>query len=144
VLINNRRKVLAQLELDGIHFDDKPDQLTQLRQELNREIIIGITCGNDLSVVNWANDNGLDYVSFCSMFPSSTANSCELVTFDTVKKARSMTTMPLFLAGGIKPGNMETLSGLDYSGIAIVSGIMEADNPRLAIKKYQQNLKQKL
>ncbi|ULT43210.1 hypothetical protein KRR40_06900 [Niabella defluvii] len=40
-----------------------------------------------------------------------------------------MTTMPLFLAGGIKPGNMETLSGLDYSGIAIVSGIMEADNP---------------
>ncbi|ULT43211.1 thiamine phosphate synthase [Niabella defluvii] len=86
VLINNRWKVLAQLELDGIHFDDKPDQLTQLRQELNREIIIGITCGNDLSVVNWANDNGLDYVSFCSMFPSSTANSCELVTLTLLKK----------------------------------------------------------
>lgn len=142
VLINNRWKLLTQIDLDGIHFDTIPDNILQLKNELHREIITGITCNNDLSVIKWANENGMDYISFCSMFPSSTANSCELVNFSTVKEARKITRLPLFLAGGIKPENIELLSELNYSGIAVVSGIMNMDKPVEAIKKYKQKIKE--
>jgi thiamine-phosphate pyrophosphorylase len=141
VLINNRWELLKQTDLDGVHFDKIQDDILQLKNELNREVITGITCNNDLSIVKWANNNGLDYISFCSMFPSSTANSCELVTFDTVKEAREITTLPIFLTGGIKPENMELLNELSYSGIAVVSGIMSADKPDEALKKYRQKIK---
>lgn len=89
------------------------DNILQIKNEMNRKIITGITCNNDLSIVEWADKNEFDYISFCSMFPSSTANSCELVTFDTVKEARKITTLPVFLAGGIKPENIELLNELN-------------------------------
>lgn len=144
VLINNHWEMLKLLQLDGIHLDQEAADLEQRKEELKRQIIIGITCNNDLSVVQWAHDNKVDYISFCSMFHSSTANSCELVSFDTIRKARTLTTIPLFLSGGIKPGNMQELDALDYSGIAVVSGIMNSDTPIDEIRKYQQRFKHKL
>lgn len=143
VLINNQWKLLKQTKLDGVHFDNAQENIPQIRSHLNRQIITGITCNNDLSIVKWANENGLDYISFCSMFPSSTANSCDLVSFDTVKKAREITALPIFLAGGIQPNNIAQLNELNYSGVAVVSGIMNADNPVEEIKKYCQKLKKR-
>lgn len=141
VLINNQWELLKQTNLDGIHFDKKQDDILQFKNELKRDIITGITCNNDLSVVKWADKNELDYISFCSMFPSLTANSCELVTFETVKEARKITSLSIFLAGGIKPENIELLNELNYSGIAVVSGIISAEKPIEAFKKYQQKIK---
>lgn len=141
LLINNRWDLLQQTNADGIHFDEIPENLVQLKQNWDKELIIGITCGNDLSVVKWANENNLDYISFCSLFPSSTANSCELVSLTTIKKAREITSIPIFLAGGIQPENIKLLDDLPYSGIAVVSGIMNANNPTKALIHYQQELK---
>lgn len=142
VLINNRWELLKTMNLDGVHFDAAPDDIVQLKQELGREVIIGITCNNDLSLVKWADEKELDYISFCSMFPSSTANSCELVTFDTIRNAKEMTSIPIFLAGGISPENLHSLSGLKYSGIAVVSGIMNAADPLAELKKYQKKIEE--
>lgn len=141
VLVNNQWELLREIELDGVHFDNKQDCILYLKQALNREVITGITCGNDLSVVKWADENGMDYISFCSMFPSSTANSCELVTFDTIRKAKEMTRLPIFLAGGISPFNLHKLDELNYSGIAVVSGIMNAAEPLTELKEYQKRIK---
>lgn len=141
VLINNQWELLKQANLDGVHFDKKPDDILQFKNEVKRDIITGITCNNDLSVVRWADKNKLDYISFCSMFPSLTTNSCELVTFDTVKEARKITSLSVFLAGGITPENIEALNELNYSGIAVVSGIIGAEKPLEAFKKYQQKIK---
>jgi len=144
VLINNQWELLKHTNLDGVHFDNKPEDFLRITKELNREFITGITCNNDLSIVKWADENGFDYISFCSMFPSSTANSCELVRFNTVKEARKITSLPIYLAGGIKPENIDLLNELNYSGIAIVSGIMSAENPVKEIKKYHQKIKDKV
>jgi thiamine-phosphate pyrophosphorylase len=144
VLINNQWALLKQTAVDGIHLDKIQDNMLQLKKELNREIITGLTCSNDLSTVKWAEKNEFDYISFCSLFPSSTANSCELVTFDTVKEAKKITSMSIFLAGGIKPENIELLNELNYSGIAVISGIMSDEKPVEALKKYQQKIKKEL
>lgn len=140
VLINNRWELLRQTKLDGVHFDEKHENMRKIKKELNRQIITGITCNNDLSLVNWANENEMNYLSFCSMFPSTTANTCELVSFETIREARKITDLPLFLAGGINPENMQKLDSLQYSGIAIVSGVMSAEKPGQEIKKYIKKL----
>lgn len=141
VLINNQWELLKQTNLDGIHFDNVQHNILQIKNELKRDIITGITANNDLSIVKWADENNFDYISFCSMFQSSTANSCELVSFDTVKEARKMTSLAIFLAGGIKPENIALLNELNYSGIAVVSGIMSAEKPLEAFEQYQKKIK---
>lgn len=141
LLINNRSDLLKADPFDGIHFDDIPDN--KILNQLPKNCIKGITCNNDLSVISWADDNDFDYVSFCSLFPSSTSNSCELVTFDTIRQARAMTNMPIFLAGGINMETISKLEALDYSGVAVVSGIMDADDTKKAVNAYAQAIARK-
>lgn len=141
VLINNDWVLLKQFPLDGVHFDTLPANIEEIRKEVGRDFIAGITVNNNLDVVASAEQNKLDYISFCSVFPSSTSNSCERVTFDTIRKARTITAIPIFLAGGMRLENISKLSELDYNGVAVISGIMQAENPAEATKQYNQLLK---
>lgn len=143
VLINNSWELLSSFPLDGVHFDAIPDDYAQIQQYIKQDYLVGITCNNDLSLVDWADKNKLDYISFCSIFPSSTSTSCELVSFDKIQEARRMTSLPLFLAGGIQLSNMSLLNELDYDGVAIISGIMSSENPAQVTKQYLETLRNK-
>ena len=140
LLVNNRWELVRAAALDGVHFDRIPEDFDRVRSQMPSHAIIGITCSTDLSQVVWAEQKRLDYLSFCSMFPSSTATSCELVSFDTVKKAGEITRMPIFLAGGITPTHMELIRELPYSGIALISGLMSAPDPVAALSSYKIQL----
>jgi thiamine-phosphate pyrophosphorylase len=136
VFINNEWELLKSLPLDGVHFDTIPADYDKIKQRLSKDFKTGITCNNDLSIIKWAEENNLDYISFCSMFPSATSNSCELVSFQTVEQARKITSIPIFLAGGIQLSNIAKLKSLDFDGIALVSGIMSSINPAETTKQY--------
>jgi thiamine-phosphate pyrophosphorylase len=141
LLINNQWKLLRDHPLDGVHFDFIPNNLEEIKVWANRKILTGITCGNNLTVVRWAEENGLDYISFCSLFPSSTSTSCELVDFDTIQAARTLFRNPIFLAGGIQPETINNLGGLHFEGVAVVSGIMGSQEPAESKKQYLEALK---
>lgn len=143
VFINNEWELLNFLPLDGVHFDSIPKNYNQIRQRLPKGFLSGLTCNNDLSAVEWAQENEIDYISFCSVFPSSTSTSCELVSFQTIEQARKITSMPIFLAGGIQLSNLHQLEDLDFDGIALVSGIMSSTNPAEATKQYHTRLTNK-
>lgn len=140
VFVNNRWHLLESSLADGVHFDEIPENLEEIRHSLNRSFQLGITCNNDLSVIKWADENNFDYVSFCSIFPSSTSNSCELVDFEVIRTARKLTSIPIFLSGGIRPENIDRLRGLEFDGVAVVSGIMSSDDPAGATKDYYKVL----
>src|SRR5690606_23163787 len=129
LLINNRWEWLEKVDLDGVHLDNTAENIKEIKEYLGEDRIIGLTCNNDLKEVEWAEKNQLDYISFCSIFPSSTSNSCELVSFEKIQQARKLTQMPIFLAGGINPDNMQKLSGLPHDGVAVVSGLMGSTEP---------------
>ncbi len=140
VLINNKWQWINDTDLDGVHFDEIPNNIISIRKHINKPIITGITCNNDLSTITWANMNQMNYVSFCSMFPSATSTSCLLVSFDTVVAARQLTSLPIFLAGGINPETISKLQQLPFDGIAVISGIMNAEKPNEAAQQYLNQL----
>lgn len=144
VFVNNRWQLLESSIADGVHFDEIPENLKEIKSCLDRNFQLGITCNNDLSIIKWADENNFDYVSFCSVFPSSTSNSCELVDFEVIRIARKLTSIPIFLSGGIRPENFERLQGLEFDGVAVVSGIMSSDDPAGATKEYYKLLLKQL
>ncbi|MEB2778930.1 thiamine phosphate synthase [Algoriphagus sp. C2-6-M1] len=141
LLINNHPEWVELFDLDGVHFDQF-DELSQRCVTIFHELgkLVGITTNNDLEVIRNAVEAGVDYLSFCSIFPSDTSTSCELVDFDSVRQTRVMTDIPIFLAGGINSENMDQLRTLDFDGVAIVSGVMSSPDPAEAVLKYQQSL----
>lgn len=142
LLINEEWELLRNDAVSGIHFDRIPDNYAAIRSEINKDFIVGITCSNDLGVVEWAENHQLDYISFCSMFPSSSVDSCEIVRPETVKRTREMTKIPIFLSGGITIDNLTELKGLDFTGIAVISGILTSDTPKESTQAYTNVLNQ--
>lgn len=140
VLINEEWELINDTLLDGVHFDSIPNDITYVRQQIKRSFICGITCGNDLSIVRWAAANKLDYISFCSMFPSTSADACEIVSVETVKKAKALTSMPVFVAGGISLDNIHDLKETNANGVAVISAILQADNVAEKTKQFKQKL----
>ena len=140
VLVHNNWHLLKDTSLDGVHFDEVPGALEEIQKEINRTFIKGVTCSNNLLVIEQATKQQFDYVSFCSMFPSSSAGACEIVSFDTIMRARTLSGIPFFVAGGINLENIDALSGLPIDGIAVISGIMAAASIPATTKNYIQAL----
>jgi len=142
LLINADWTLLRDIPaLDGVHFDEVPTSLSVIRNAVNRPFLTGITCTGNLDTVVWARDHQLDYVSFCSMFPSSSAGSCDIVMPTTVRRACELTRMPIFVAGGITPQNISELKKLTpFDGIAMISGILSADDPEEKVKEFKNAL----
>lgn len=140
VLVNEAWEFLKTTPLDGVHFDEVPEDLDQVKEEVGRDFIAGITCSNDLDVVEWADKNGFDYISFCAMFPSPSVGSCEIVRPETVQKARELTELPLFVSGGITPEKITELNELDFDGVAVISGILKEDDPKQNTRDYKRAL----
>lgn len=141
VLINNNWELVKMTRLDGVHFDTIPHNFEKINNEIGESYLMGITVSNDLSVVRWADENQLDYISFCSIFPSVTSNSCDRVSFKSIQETRKITSVPVFLSGGIRPGNIRQLKGLEFEGVAVVSGIMSSETPGIVTEKYLTELK---
>ncbi|HKJ43840.1 MAG TPA: thiamine phosphate synthase [Sunxiuqinia sp.] len=140
VLINNNWEVLQQFNMDGIHLDQPDENLAEKVASIGHPFLIGVTCGNDLSTVRWAIDHQLDYISFCSMFPSKSASVCEIVSSETVQEAQRLSTMPIFVAGGISLENIELLKSTGMNGVAVISSVLDAENPKKIVEQYRAKM----
>lgn len=142
VLINEDWKLLNQSDwLNGIHFDQIPSDFNSIKGAVGKPFLSGITCSSNLDDVIWADTHQLDYVSFCSMFPSPSAGTCDIVMPATVRQARALTRIPIFVSGGITPENLVTLKNdIEFDGVAVISGILSADRPEQKVKQYQDAL----
>ncbi|HEY9196421.1 MAG TPA: thiamine phosphate synthase [Mucilaginibacter sp.] len=142
VLINNDwQLMIASPHLHGVHFDNIPDDFAAIKQAVGKPFLAGITCSNHTGNAYWAMAHGLDYISFCSMFPSSSAASCDIVMPATVKQVRAESSIPIFVAGGITPQNIPALKKeTPFDGVAVISGILSDDNPEQKVKLYKTAL----
>lgn len=141
VLVNNDWRLLLDWPFDGVHFDEPLEDLPYIRHSLGRRFITGLTCHNDFERLFWARENEVDYISFCAMFPSTSAGNCQIVDFSTVQKAREIVKVPIFLSGGISPERMPLLKELPFDGVAVISGILDATDALEATRNYQKGLK---
>jgi thiamine-phosphate pyrophosphorylase len=142
LFINDDWRLLATCPfLDGVHFDHIPADFEIIKHTIGKPFLAGITCSGNLDAVVWADANGLNYVSFCAMFPSSSAGSCDIVMPATVRQARLITQLPFFVSGGITVENISSLKKeTPFDGVAIISGILSADDPQQKVQQYKTAL----
>jgi thiamine-phosphate pyrophosphorylase len=136
-LLNSELQLMQEVRADGMHFDAYDITPDAVRRRLGRECIVGYTLGNDLEKLKWAENVEADYVSFCSVFPTSSATQCEIVPLETVKVARSKTNLPIFAAGGIDLQNAHLVLEAGADGIAVISAILRARNPDQAAETFK-------
>ncbi|MFN3134601.1 MAG: thiamine phosphate synthase [Candidatus Kryptonium sp.] len=145
VLIANDVELCVKFNADGVHLDgyEIPDKsCDEIRKIIGYDKIIGVTCGNDIKKIEWAKENKVDYISFCSIFPTSSVDSCEIVPLEMIRKAKAILgeNIPVFASGGITIENVDDVITAGADGVAVISAIMKAENPEKISSEFRRKI----
>lgn len=145
VLVANDVNLCSTIGADGVHLDGYEIPKTsafEIKKVIGEDKIVGVTCGNDIEKIKWAKENGVDYISFCSIFSSTSVSSCEIVSLDMIKKAKKILgyDFPVFASGGITLENVDEVISAGVDGIAVISAIMKADDPEMVSSAFKMKI----
>lgn len=129
LLVNDDVDLAQELGAQGVHLDREDLKPHAVRTTLGETALVGVTIGNSLDKARQAEADGADYISLCPIFPSPSAQECEIVPLTTVREARRAVHLPIFASGGINEGNAAQVLEAGADGIAVISAIFQAKDP---------------
>lgn len=89
----------------------------------------------------YASECGADYVIYGHIFPSQSKPDKEPRGLEKLKELTMNVKIPVIAIGGIQFENVEQVLEAGAQGIAVLSGVMLADNPVQAVKQYSAKLR---
>ncbi|MBK1696471.1 thiamine phosphate synthase [Rhodovibrio salinarum] len=137
LIVNDRIDVALAAGAAGVHLgqDDMPASIA--RRLVGEDMLIGLSV-SDRVEADTANPDIVDYVGIGSVFPTGTkADAGEAIGPDFAAKLRRRVGLPAVAIGGINQTNLGQLRGTGIEGIAVVSAICAADDPRLAARNLR-------
>lgn len=128
LIINDRLSIAIALGADGAHVGQDDIDGAVARDILGPDRILGISASTVEEAVK-AEEDGADYIGCGAVFPTSTKDDADSVDIEEFKKIKKAVSIPVVAIGGIKENNVKELKGSNADGIAVVSAIMDSDNP---------------
>ena len=87
-----------------------------------------------------AYEQGADYLGVGAMFPTTTKVVTILTAPATLTEIRHTVPIPVVAICGLNRGNMDILKDTAADGIAVVSAIMKAEDPRSAAEELKKHM----
>ena len=132
LLINDRADVAMAVGADGVHLGVRSLPPREARGLLGSKAIIGRSTHN-AEELRRAVEEGADFVTFGPVYPTpSKASFGPPAGIPALAEACRTARIPVFALGGIGPGNLDEAMGAGSFGIALISGILAAADPRAA------------
>ncbi len=132
LLINDRIDVALAAGADGAHVGQQDMPVALVRQLLGPAAIIGLSI-TELGQVRDRDVELADYLGVGPIFAQSTKlNATPPLGLDGLAKVRRATGKPIVAIGGVSAANADAVRSAGADGIAVVSAIMGADDPRAA------------
>tara|TARA_B100001167_G_C16773683_1_gene309302 strand:- start:3598 stop:4218 length:621 start_codon:yes stop_codon:yes gene_type:complete len=138
-IVNDDPLLAKEAKADGVHIGQDDITYNEAREILGPNSIIGISCQNDLNLALNAESLGANYVSFGSVFNTTTKKNTVRCSISQLKSLASSINLPSVAIGGINKTNLqEVKSTVDM--YAISSGLFE-ENSLEEIIELVKNLK---
>lgn len=132
LLINDRIDVALAAGADGAHVGQQDMPVALARQLLGPAAIIGLS----ITELGQVRDRGVelaDYLGVGPIFAQSTKlDATPPLGLDGLAEIRRATGKPIVAIGGVSAANADAVRSVGADGIAVVSAIMGADDPRAA------------
>ena len=127
-IVNDRIDIVLASGADGIHLGQDDLDLETARKLLGSSKIIGISA-NNANDINNAVNGGCDYLGIGPIFKTSTKKDKESIGIDKVKALTKDLKIPWFAIGGIDKTNINSLKNNGISKVALVSALMNSEDP---------------
>ena len=128
-IINDRIDIALASNADGIHLGQSDLDIKVARKLLGNSKIIGISANNIKDIIN-AEKNGCDYIGIGPVFKTSTKKNKYPIGIEMINYLTKDINVPWFAIGGITKENISTLTDNGIKKVAIISGLLNAKNPK--------------
>ena len=142
LIINDRPDIALAVAADGVHIGVNSLPIVSARRLLGHDKIIGYSA-HALDEAKCAQTDGADFVTFGPVYltPSKAAYG-EPCGINALANAVFSLKIPVFGLGGISPANITEALSANIRGIAVISAILTAADPRVAaaslLKKIEE------
>lgn len=140
LIIDDRVDVAMAVDAAGVHLGVRDIPVKVARKLLGKGKIIGATA-KTVATAKQAYLDGADYLGTGAIFPTTTKVVTVITEIATLDQICHAVPLPVVAIGGLNEGNMDVLKNSPIAGIAVVSAIMKAKNPREAaeglMRKWQ-------
>ncbi|MEZ9071685.1 thiamine phosphate synthase [Vibrio splendidus] len=134
LIINDRVDVALAVDADGLHLgqSDMPAELA--RQLIGPDKILGLSIETEQQLQE-ADSLPIDYIGLSALFATPTkTNLKKYWGYDGIKMALETTKLPIVGIGGINESNIPQLVESGIHGLALVSAICHAEDPKQATR----------
>ena len=128
-IVNDRVDIALASEADGVHLGQNDMDLITARKLLGFSKIIGISANNEHDIQNAIQD-GCDYLGIGPVFETNTKKNKKPLGIDKIRKLTKNIEVPWYAIGGIKNKNIQELQSNQIKKVAIISEIMNDENPK--------------
>lgn len=131
LIINDRIDVCMAVNADGVHLGQEDLPVAEARWILGEEKIIGASAHNlEEAVKAWK--EGADYLGVGAIFGTNTKQNTVDTSIETLREICLQVPIPVVAIGGVCAANINQLKDSGISGVAVVSAIMVAEDPKKA------------
>lgn len=134
LFVNDRVDVALAVEADGVHIGTGSLPIYKVRRLIGERRLIGVSCHNQVQAIT-AQEMGADFITFGPVYYTpSKAPYGDPVGVEKLALVTEMLQIPVFALGGIKPDNCPEVVANGVRGVALISAVAAAPEPREAAK----------
>ncbi|MBM4053554.1 MAG: thiamine phosphate synthase [Planctomycetes bacterium] len=132
LIINDRADIAMAVNADGVHLGWQSMPAAIVRNLVGYKKIMGVSTHSLQEALNAQNSNA-DYITYGPVFKTpSKEGIIEPTGTEGIQELKEKIKIPVIALGGIKEDNAEKVMASGADGIAVVSGILNANNPENA------------
>jgi thiamine-phosphate pyrophosphorylase len=137
LIINDRIDVALAVGADGVHLGQTDMLIADARRLTGPDMLIGISAECVADAIR-AQAEGADYVGISPVFATPTkTDTAPALGLEGVAAIRAAVSLPLVGIGGIGPDNAAEIIRAGCNGIAVVSAIVSAPDPKEAASRLR-------
>lgn len=139
LFINDRADVALALSAGGVHLAGHSLPAGFVKQIVPPEMKIGVSV-HSLAEARHAVSTGAHYVMYGHIFPSPSKPGLPARGIEALKKMVMQMPIPVIAVGGIDAVNVATVLDTGCAGVAVISAVMGAADPRQAARNIAGRL----
>ena len=135
-VINDDVELAKEIDADGVHVGQSDMEAQDVRAKLGDDKIIGVSAQTVEQAI-LAEKHGADYLGVGAVFPTSSKDDADAVSFETLSAICKAVRIPVIAIGGITEENLCKLGSSGICGIAVISAIYAKPDIETAARRLK-------
>ncbi|MFK8031653.1 MAG: thiamine phosphate synthase [Gammaproteobacteria bacterium] len=136
LLINDDIDLAHRVGASGVHVGKNDSSLAEARAVLGSKAIIGVSCYASMRRAVQAQQHGANYVSFGSLYKSTTKPLAEIAPVNLISSARELLDVNVIAIGGITLDNAPSVIDAGAHAVAATTALYGAENSKQTAQAF--------